>query len=73
MQKLDDNSKNSSFKTASPGCACTEYRAMLNISESLKQKEPSINSDTLISKAILLLLCRSFGCVPLSTKTVGPI
>ena len=31
---FDDHLKGQSFKTASPGCVCTEYRAVLNISES---------------------------------------
>ena len=30
--------KSQSFETASPGCVCTDKRAVLNISESLNQK-----------------------------------
>ena len=46
---FDDYLESQSFITASPGCVCTEYRAKLNISESLNQKvtgiKKSLNSD----------------------------
>ena len=35
---FDAHLKSQSFKTASSGCVCIEYRAILNISESLNQK-----------------------------------
>ena len=39
---FDDNLKGQIFKTSLSGCVCSEYRAILNISESLNQKEPGI-------------------------------
>ena len=39
---FNDHLKSQSFKTASTGCESTEYRAVLNISESLNQKETDI-------------------------------
>ena len=35
---FEDHFKSQSFETASPGCVCTDKRAILNISESLNQK-----------------------------------
>ena len=71
---FDDHLKWQSFRTASPGYVCIKYPAILNFIESSNQKVMGIRkSDPLLNKASLLLLCRSPGCAPLSTKTTCPI
>ena len=39
---FNNHLKSQSFKIAPPGCVCTEYRTILNISESLYQNETGI-------------------------------